>query len=401
MRNLKDYILEYKQGNYIVFNELIGTTKQEIYKDNKKNSVDRLLFNDKALNSIYWSLNWKYYSLSYADFDSYVSNAIFSIDKKDNIKSIFDNVDLEKSPQQILKYIAKKLDGEIYNQGLAEGKIKIRGDDEENHKKSNKPIFENDEYVTELSDDLLDTEVLRKSDKVMFDDYISVDDKLAPYEEFIEYIGGDVRNLLSDEQKKVYNSLLDVSLTQQDIADKLGITQQAVSSFKKAIGKRINKKYFEFMTLKRVASNRNTYRTIKGFLQQYQTIITYDTRNSDDNNNSFDYFGYIIQFLESVYIKNEETLSSKQLHRNKADYTYTIIDVVTDYINKNTYKIVDEYIFKGDTNLKLTQRGKDSFLLNIIKAFNKYLKDVEKAVQGLSEKVAKEGDSQKYINLLV
>lgn len=401
MENLKDYITEWKRGNYKVLDELIGNTQEVVYKDNKKITVERLRFNDKALNSIYWKLYRKYYSLQSSDFDSYVSNAIFRVDNEDNIKSIFDNVDLNKSPQEIVNLIAKRLGGFIYNQGLADGKIKPKDDDEDKNKK--KFTVEYDEFANSgyddsniyFSDDEVSDQTLRKSDREVAEEYIRVDDDSEPYQEFKDYVGGDIRNLLSDKQKKLYDLLQDVSLTQQEIADELEMTQQAVSQMSKAIKKRINKKYFEFMTLKRVVKNRNTFRTIKGFMQQYQTIIIYDT------DESFDYFGYTIQFLESVYIKNEETLTPKDLQKNKINYTYTILDVVTDYVNTNTYKIVEEYIFKEDTNLKLTQRKKDSFVLNIRKAFNQYTNDVEKAVKGLSEKVAIKGNEQKYIHLLL
>lgn len=394
MKNLKDYISDYKQGNYIVLNELIGTTKQEIYKDNKKIYVDRLLFNDKALNAIYWDLNWKYYKLlDSSDFDSYVSRAIFRLNDSNEIESIFDKVDLEKSPQEIVNYVRRKLSGYVYNQGLAEGKIKPRDDKENRKKKNNNPTIETDEYISDLNDGVLDKEVLRKSDKVIFDDYTSIEDDSEPYQEFIKYVGGDVRNLLSDKQRKLYALLQNVSLTQQDIADELEVTQQAVSDMSKAIKRRISKKYFEYMTLIRVRENRNTYRTINGFIQHYETITDYD------NDDSFDYFGYVLQFLKSVYRRDEEVLSAKKLHKNKADYTYSIIDVVTDYANINTYKVVEEYIFKKNTNVKLTQRKKDSFVLNVHKAFNKYITDVERAIKGVSEKAAKEGNYEKYIDI--
>ncbi|WP_419893621.1 hypothetical protein [Oceanobacillus kimchii] len=391
-KNLKYYVTEWQKGNHKILDELIGNKKQTIYKNNKKVNLERLHFTDKALNAIYWKLNWKYYSLGSTDFDSYVSAAFINYNKNDEVRSIFDKVNLEKSPQQVVKFIEEKLNGYIYNQGLLDGKIKPIEED-----KRKKDVFtvEYDEYVSDLGDYVLNEEVLRKSDKVVTYEYEKVEDKQAPYQEFIEYVGGDVRKLLSTKQKKLYDLLKDTFLTQQDIADKLKMSQQAVSDMKKSIEKRLNKKHLEFLTLKRVSSNRDTYRTIRGFLQQYQSIITYDLTDN------FDYFGYTIQFLKSVHITNEEILTPLQLHKNKVDYSYTITDVVTDYVNENTFDIVKEYIFKQETNLRLTQRKKESFTMNILKAFNKYINDVEKAVLGLSEKIASEAESQKYIDLLI
>lgn len=396
---LRDYAEEYLKGNHGVLDELITTRKvREINGNGSENKIKRLKFNDLALDLYYWELCRKFSGLDYKDMDEYISNAFYNKNDKGEVVSIFDNVDISYSPLEVLSFVKASLRGSVQNQ--------VDMNKEEYYDLITTDSFSNPNFYTRGLDDAPEDEMLDRSDVVAMDEYTRVDDVLEPYQEFIEYNGGNIRNLLSKAQIKLYDLMPngnmttdDVlvqsgSLTQKDMAIKLGITQQAVSDMQKAIKARIVKSYTEFTILKKVVSDRDTYRTINGFLQHFEQITTYDTTDS------FDYFGYIVQFLKTNYIDDEELVDVTKLLTNKYDYSNSILDVVTDYVNASTYRVVELEVFSTDTNVKLTQRKKDSFVMNIIKAFKKYIKDVNSSIYGLSERIEKESDNQKYIDLL-
>lgn len=375
--SLKDYIIEYKKGNHDILNELIGTYKiVETNNIGSNDTVQRLHFKDNALNGIYWDICVNHHYIDYKILDHYIFKAFYDVRDDGSIVSIFDNVDVNMSPKQILSYIRVKLTGYVKNQ------IKANDDNTVSEWFDN-PNPEDDEE-RELS----------RIDNVVFRTYQQIESKVNQFDEFREYIGGDIRNLLSKNQIRMYELLQDVEKTQQDIAKEYGCTQQNVADMTKAIHNRVLKAFVEWKALKNLKENKNTYRIIKGFMQQLETIKLYDTTNN------FDYFGYVIDFLKSNYIENEQKITFKELHQNKKINSLSVIDVVVDRVNVDTYKIVDQYIFKVDTNLKLTKRKKESFVKDIIKAFEKYLNETEKAIRNLSKKVVDDSNNQKYIDLL-
>lgn len=356
---IKQYIEEYKDGNFEVLNELIGYRQvNETNEYGTKDTVIRLRFNVEALDAMYWQLLVNYKGVDSKEMDHIINKAFFRVDDDNNVNSIFDNVDLTMPDKQILMFIRRKLDGFIKNELQKENK-------------------EYGDYITSDTVTLEDGEEVSKTDLESYKRFKEADGKVEAYAGFKQYIGG-IDNFLKGNQLKIYQAMQDMDKSQQDIADDMDMYQQQVSDTLKRIGNKLNKKYVEWNTLKSLSgSKNNTYVIIKEFLHNFNRIIDFDTTDS------FDYFGFVIEFLKDNH--EDDEMDMEALQGNKVDTSLTVIDVVTDYCKAKTYKVMEQVLV--NSNITYKKQDKKSFYMDVIKCFNKYINDVGKSVEGFSSQI--------------
>ncbi|MFD0827571.1 sigma factor-like helix-turn-helix DNA-binding protein [Neobacillus sp. M.A.Huq-85] len=218
IKTLKDYIVEYQNGNEEVLNKLIGL--RETKEKNNNGDIDtvyRLRFADKALHNIYLDILHKHTYIDGKDIDSYVLAGI---------TKLLDKVDTTKEPQQIIKWFRQRLNGLVQNE--------IDSENKKYHDNILHDPAKNDNYSED--DEQFDKTRL---DQAVIEQYKLINDT-SGYKEFIEFVGG-IERILSAHQRKVYQLLHNEELTQSDIAAELGCSQENISQHVKAINNRIKK----------------------------------------------------------------------------------------------------------------------------------------------------------------
>lgn len=370
MKTIKDYVVEYQNGNAKVLNKLIGFRKvRERNNNGDIDLIDRLRFNDKALDYVYQNICKTFSNYDYKDIDPIILESLFGE------KSIFDNIDISKSEKEILVFVSKRLTGYVQD------KIK-----KENLHYYGNTIPESSGNETVDDDGDKNTSLY---DNAAFSQYQQISNKYSLFETFKnECCNGDVKNLLkSDDQKRLYDLLQDTTLTQEKIAKEYGSSQANVSQLKSKIEKKLNEEFLYWKALKSLDSETKPYTVINEFLKNLSKIQTYDVTDS------FDYFGYIIQFLKENYNSDEEKIEFDATDLNGMDKIskhqlhISVIDTVTDNIGANTYEVLSEVVFKNNKHLELITSRKKAFVKDVIEALHKYIDESKVGIKKVTNKI--------------
>jgi predicted transcriptional regulator len=368
---LKDYIVEYQNGNEEVLNKLIGLREtQEKNANREYDTVYRLRFSDKALHHIYLDILQKYHYIDDKDIDSYVLAGF---------TKLLDKVDINKEPSQIIKWFRVRLDGLVQNEIESENKkyhdnITVDSVTNENE------YSEDDEQVN-----------ISRLDQAVYEQYKLINDD-SGYKEFINFVGG-IEKILSASQKKVYQLLQNEEFTQSDIAAELNCSQENVSQHIKAMNNRIKKEYLSFRTYKALSSKPDTYQKITSFVDGYNQIIKFDVTGT------FDYFGFVYEFVEKEIIKNQSTIeldfykkdqdAYSYFNRNKESHFDSVIDVVIDRCNKPTYDVI-KTIHEGKES-RIKDHAQDKFVMDIVKVLNQYIEEIKSIIKNANGYLVENG----------
>jgi RNA polymerase sigma factor (sigma-70 family) len=368
---LKDYIVEYQNGNEEVLNKLI-TLRETKEKNNNgdKDVIYRLRFTDKALHNIYLDILHKYSFIDGKDIDSFVLAGF---------TKLIDKVDVSKEPNQIIKWFRVRLDGLVQNE--------IESENKKYHDNISADSVGNENEYSEDDEQINNSRL----DQAVFEQYTKVND-LSGYKEFIEFVGGSINKILSVPQQKVYKLLQSGDTTQEDIAKELNCSQENVSQIIKAMNNRIRKEYLNYRTYKALAAKPDTYQKVKSFLDGYNLIVKFDVTNS------FDYFGYVCEYIrnemkntsqiELDFLKPEQDPYS-YFTRNKDLHNRSVIDVLVDGCNKPTYSIIQSLHEGKESNVKET--AQDKFVMDIVKVFNQYIKEIQSIIKSANGHLVENG----------
>ncbi|MGG3683945.1 hypothetical protein [Aeribacillus composti] len=376
MRNLntlKDYVIEYKNGNKNVLNYLISfRTIRERNNAGQIDKIYRLKFNDKALHNIYLDILKKFYWIDGKDIDHFVLASI---------EQIFEKADVHRSGNEIIHFARKSLEGYVQN---------FIKEEEDKYYNYTKPEAVKDFQFEFNEDDDAKEKIVSLYDTAAFQEYKKIEDNTG-YQEFIQFVGG-IKNLLTESQMKLYDLIQDETKTQEQIAEEYGCSQENVSKQIRAISKRIKKEYIYFKTLKSLKQSKNTYHKINEFIEYYNQIIQFDIENK------FDYFGYIAEFIKRN-VNDQELKDITEnytyedfihLHKNKTTFKYSILDVLVDSINQESYQILVKILF--NENFTTSKKKKDKFVIQVLKAFNTYIQVVKKSIHKLSGRIVEQND---------
>lgn len=365
MKTLRQYIIEFQEGKTEVLNELID------YKETKFGI--RFNFKNKDLNDIYNVIRNEFYYLDNEFVDGYFAKALF---RDDGGQNMFDKVDLTYKDRQIKMFLLNGI------------KTFIRDQYKCNDQSYYKHIVPENQKINAVDDENAEFEV-STFDLHVLQRFNEIEKEYNEYDDFIKYIGGDLRNLLTDRQKEVWDLRLKSDMTQEKIAKKLGCTQENVQKISKAIDKRMRKEFRLWKSIKALTEDKTTYKKIHNFLDQIDKITDYDMSGT------FDYFGYTIEFLKENYRPGEQKVEYAKLHMNKKEYGMSVMDALIDYCKSNTYQVLEQYIMNNNDKLALTKRRKDSFVKDVLKSFNSYIEDTNDALK----KFAGDADLKNFANL--
>jgi DNA-directed RNA polymerase specialized sigma24 family protein len=374
MNTLKDYIVEYRNGNEDVLKDLIG--KETVIEKNNKGEDDKIYYlklNDKALNYIYKvdilsKFNW----IDRKDIDAYVNEALMII---------FSKADTERSPSEIIAWAKQRLIGTV--------KDCIRKNEREYYDHT-KPESQYQYNAAEGT-----TELVSLYDQYVHGEYIKLEE-INLYDKFIEYIGG-MEKLLSGHQFEIYTRIKVPGSTQESIAKDLGITQPAVHKTIRAIQKRFKEEYLNFRTYRALKSSLNTYEKINQFLHNFKVIQQFDTSKQ------FDFFGYTVKFLRDNYTDSQK-VSYKELHKNKQTSHITVIDALVDEIEPKNIKwfgyILKHVVYDHIDDFAMYKKDKSKFVEIVLNSFGNYRKEVKGATDHMNHRITEDISENEY-NLFV
>ncbi|ETI68125.1 hypothetical protein [Neobacillus vireti] len=372
MKVLKDYIVEYKNASDDEQRDLVLRglfTTEIVLEKNNNGEMDKiyyLKFTDRALQSTYKNIIKKFYWIDRKDLDTYVIKSI---------QELFNStkVDLSRTPNEIIAWFNKGLNGRVQNQVTAEK------DKTEKNLPEHQVLHDNDGNV----------EYSSLYDEVANDRYIKPND-INLFDKFIKSIGG-LKNILSETQFEIYCQM-QTGKTQERIAQELNCTQENIHKHIKALTKRIKKEYLNFRTYRALKNPLNTYDTIKSFINTYNNIIQFDI------NDQFDYFGYIIKFLQDNYQVGEQEIHNEK-KMNLAQNPLTVLDVLLDSLKRNEHdlfrRVLNELIY-NENGLILSEIEKDKVRNTVLRAFNTYLEEVSKNIRQINSNIVDKFGEEKY-----
>ncbi|MCM3719164.1 hypothetical protein [Fictibacillus phosphorivorans] len=363
MKDLKSYIVSYRNGSTDSLNHLIGIRK--VKETNAKGEVDvipRIKYNDKALNTIYFEITKKYYKVDNKDIEEWFLNGLCEV--------IFEKADINRTPQEIISWTAKTLDGYIHNKTIFE-----RKDDKHTEPEQKKIKVHNHEDDENLDDSN------SLYDSAVYKNYIEVESSKG-YIEFIDFIGG-VKNILTPTQYKLYKLMQDVHKKQKDLAKELGCTPENISKQVKQIHRKIKENWIYFKSVKSLTQT-GLYENISKFVEQYKTIEEIDT----DRN--FDYFALLVKYLKTNYKKGEQTPGFKDLHKNKVQYHLSVFDILVDSLSAKSCKVLYEILESDIHNVGIRKRDKIRIAEQSFKVFRDYIEQCNVALFKVSGLIAKQ-----------
>jgi predicted transcriptional regulator len=370
-KTLKDFIVEYKNGNEEVLNKLIGLRETKEKNNNREyDTVYRLRFFDKALHNIYLDILKKHYYIDEKDIDSYVLAGF---------TKLLDKVDITKEPSQVIKWFKQRLDGLVMNE--------IESENRKYHEHITIDSVGNETEYNADDEQVNNTRL----DQAVIEQYKLIIDN-SGYKEFINFVGGKIEKILSIPQQKVYK-LLQRDMSQIEIAAELECTQENVSQIIKAMNNRIRKEYLSYRTYKALSLKPDTYQKINSFIDNYNQIVKYDTTHS------LNYFGYVYDFVMNEVVKNQSTIELEFLQKDQDEYGYftrnkeshfdSVVDVIIDRCNKPTYNIIQSIHEGKDTRVKET--AQDKFVMDIIRVFELYIKEIKSVIRNANGYLVENG----------
>lgn len=381
LKELKDYIRDYKNAKNadekdFLLQDLIAT--EIVRETNNIGEVDDiyyLRFTDKALQKTYKGILGKFYWVDRKDLDEYVLKAVYDLFNHDKI-------DLKRDSLEVLNWFRKSLLGRVKNQVTKENEKTKKNSPE------HKEFYDDDgeKHYSSLYDDVAEDRYIQEKNINLFD-------------KFIDSIGG-IENILSEIQYEVYCLIQNDHMTQEDIALILDCSQENISKHIKALTKRIKKEYLNFRTYRALRNSTNTYHKIQTFLHNYNNIIEFD------HNDQFNYFGFIIKFLQENYQQGEQNINFN-IQMNSVQSPLTVLDVLIDHLRPNEQKlfkkVIEELIYY-ENGLILTQPEKDKVRNTVLRAFITYIKEIKQNIKDTNATIINNYDKERYnefIDLIV
>lgn len=372
--SLKQYIEAFQEGNTEVLYDLISyEMRNEKNEDGKIDRITRLNFKDSALNKIFYNMLLKYHLISRQDIESWVYSCLYGdvegrgILYQANVKKFDDS--------QLISWVAKRIDGHIKNMIKKER------------------LFDEKTIQEGRVDE--DGEIGSYYDDAAFSEWNTIESNDSVYGDFLELSGG-LENLLSKKQYEVF--LLLHSNTQEEVAKLLDVTQSDISQTYQAMTKRIKKAYLSFKTYQIIASDKaSTLTKIKRFKKNYEDIIQFDI------NDKFDYYGYVVKWLQENSDPKDYMDDYDAMQRNKPTYSLSVIDILMENIKENDRKLFAKVLNKsviGNEEIILSSREKDKVALGVIGAFNKYEKEVENSIEDMNDKLINDVSEDRYEDVI-
>ncbi|ADU30341.1 hypothetical protein [Evansella cellulosilytica] len=363
-KNLKDYIVAYKNGDEFVLDQLIGKRfVKEKNNQGKYDSIRYLKFNDNKLNHLYNNILNEFRAIDPKILDEYILNVVYKM---------IESTDITKTPAQIVTYFEKN--------------FRLRVMDEINN--ANEKV----DTVRERKGQCLEDDAeISHYDDFQFD--VWKKNESSQYQDFIDHVGG-IEKLLTKTQYKIYALKHDQLLTQGKIADDLGMSQENISKQFTRISNIIKKEWIAFKIINALKGNNETYSTILKYLEMIDNITDY-TYSDYQVDNTFDFYTYTINFLKKHYKEkydNDQNYTYgdfKEMQSNKEDISDTIIDILFDNLNQKSSNILlDE--MKGVKRF-LRQREKDAFVNQVNKALRQHVDYVKENINTYCVTVSKIG----------
>jgi hypothetical protein len=386
-KTLKDYIVDYRNGNKLALNYLIGYKK--VPEQNNKGDIDyinRIKYNDKKLQEIYFDLSKKFNWVDNKNVEEWFLNGLYEV--------VFAKADIEKTPQEIISWVAKTLNGYIKN------KIGKETDNPENVVRES---FDNSNPSGE--DDEQQDKILSLYDYSAYKEYTKIEHS-SVYQDFLKFVGG-IENVLTKQQMKLYELMQDPTKTQDQLAVEYGSSQENINKLIAKINKSLKAKWLYYVTVKSFAKT-GIYEKVSQFVDEFDNILEFDKTDS------FDYFGRIIKFLKENYTKGEQELEfhenltyldesgvekkvilydEKQVIANKVGLSSTMFDIVADSVTRNTYNNLKDILDfdlseKEFDEFQFGKRAKKIIVNQVMGAFRNYVNECQIAIEKASSLIA-------------
>ncbi|MEI3609274.1 hypothetical protein [Pseudogracilibacillus sp. SO10305] len=339
---LKDYIADYQSKGMesTALNQLI------IVSIDGENGT-KVTFRDKSLNFIFNGIIKEYGGfVSYNDLLNFFINGLY--------ERVFDKADLRFEPAQIVNWASDELFGFVT-------------------RKVNTEIQNVDQVLSESYITKDGTEQTHYDD-VAYDEYFNILRTDNKFERYIKSLGG-LDKILTSRQLEIYNLSNIEGATHQSIADELGVSKQAVTKAIATAKNKVKKEFLNWKIMNQLHSNRELYDVVRDYLDSYAKIATFDVTDL------FDYFGFTIQYFKD----------------NVNDYEEDIADVLMDNATKANRTlllgILNNKVYENYEEVTFTKRQQDQFVMGTIRAFNDYIKNVGKSVDGFSDNVVHLADN--------
>jgi RNA polymerase sigma factor (sigma-70 family) len=360
MKTLKNWIVAYRDDQSVMDEFVVYET---VHEQNRKGQYDEVRYirtKDKKLNQIMKQIEAKYSGrVDRKDVNEYLLHAIVEI---------FETADIERSPAEIIRW--------------AESRIEYIVIDElkRNHSLELDIVSENEVVSHDDKDDEINI-----SDFQMYQNWLK-GEEANTYEKFLEFYGG-LENILSDKQYEIY-TYMKSGLTQQEIAEKMGVSQQYISKTFQSALKRIRAEYLNFRTY-RIMMKSNTYQKVKTFVKYTENILEYVI---DDEAMLFQ---YTMNFLRE---NEEDDISFELAHENKKDLSTGVLDALFDYMSVGDLKWFMPY-WRGEKEVTM-KKEKEKFVRIVNKSLVQYLIGAEKVLKRASETIVEREIHEKVIDLI-
>jgi|GEM_PF-4702964 len=351
VKNLKEALRAYRQSNtkeekedvlYHVYDTKV-IEEMNAY-DKEPDKIVQLRFKIKSMNKVHNYINKLYSGIHRRDLDSYVLVAVWKIfDERE--------IDFSLTDRQIEVWFFKALSGLVSNQIKAE------------REKQKLNVPEHIVYKDDKNGDasLYDQVALRQYN----DKHIK-----SSFDEFIKEIG-DYEEILTRQQLEIF-TLYNAGYTQEEVADKLGCTQQNVQKTYNTALNRIHEEYINYKLTQIAHKSPNMLIIIENHIHNYNNIIEFD------DNNSFDYYGYTYKFLKDNY----------KFYNKHNDKSYTVLDVIFDNLKSHEHVLFGNVVasFIND-KITFTSREKERVVKVVNRILHKHVKNTYKAAGNIAKHV--------------
>ncbi|MED0717433.1 hypothetical protein [Aeribacillus composti] len=363
-KTLREWIIEYRKDKEVMSEFIVYKTIREQNEQGQSDEIRYIRTQDKALNRSMKLIEAKYCyrkenAIDKKDINEYLLIALYEI---------FEKADIKRSPAEIINWARDKMNFVVIEHIRTQYDIEIVSENKIVNNTDNK-------------------DKVNISDLQVYHEWLKGQDTNI-YKKFLEFVGG-LENILSDSQFEIY-TYIKSNKTQQEIAEKMNVSQQYISKTWNSALKRIKAEYLAFRTYK-IMVKTNTYQTIKTFVKYTESILEHIV---DDEAMLFN---YVLNFLNENI---EEDITIKSAHENKKDINTTVIDALFDYMSEKDAKWFIER-WKGDKKVK-TQRDKQRFVRIVNKSFVQYLIKSKEALKEMSEHIVEKGEEHygKIIELI-
>jgi RNA polymerase sigma factor (sigma-70 family) len=362
MKTLKDWIVVYRENKEVMNEFITYETVREMNEQGQYDEVRYIRTQDKALNQIMKRIEAKYCyrkenAIDKKDINEYFLNALYEV---------FEKADIKRSPSEIISWAGDKMNFVVIEHIRTQYDIEI--------------VSENETaYNTENEDEV------NISDVQIYRDWLK-SENVNTYEKFLEFVGG-LEAILSEKQYEIY-TYMKSNMTQQEVAEKMGVSQQYVSKTLQSAVKRIRAEYLSFRTY-RIMMKSNTYQKVKTFVKYTENILEHVT---DDEAMLYT---YMMNFLRE---NDEDDISFEVAHANQKDDSTSVLDALFDYMSENDMKWFMLYL-KGEKEAT-TKKEKEKFVRIVNKSFTQYLIAAEKVLKKASETIVEREIHEKVIDII-